>query len=141
MRFKTAMFLISAMATFVAGHVPAAEVGFVLEGKTYRATLVDNDATKFLMKRAPMYLCFETLGTGQRISYLKGTLPIGKAPKKFNGAKKGDLAYFLYRKNITLFLEDPENTEGYVPLGRVASETFDMIRHSESKVMEFVKLQ
>lgn len=133
-------FLLFSVLTLLSTSALAEKLAFTLEGKTYEATLFENDAAAFLLKRLPFYTAFENLGGTERVSYLKYALPIGKTAKSFKGAKKGDLAYFLYRKNLVVFLEDPKNTDGYVPLGRLPQETFKMIKNSESKVMQVVKV-
>lgn len=116
------------------GTVFSQEIGFEFEGVTYKAQLLENDATKELMKRLPLAVAWENLGKEQRIAYLQHQLRIGKSEKKFD-AKVGDLAYFILRKNLAVFYVDQPNAEYYVPLGHLSEEALKAVRGSESKQM------
>lgn len=136
---KFSAFFFCAAATVLCAQTGlASEVFFDFEGKKLQATLNDNDAARELTKRLPLAIAWENLGTSERIAYLQWKLKTGKAPKKFD-AKKGDLAYFILRKNITVFYEDKPNAEYYVPLGHVSDEAYREIWLSESRQMTIRK--
>lgn len=116
----------------------AEQVFFDFNGKLYPAEFVENDATKALIKRVPLMMSFEDFGKSERISYLKYPLPMTKEKIDYV-PKKGDIAYWPPRRNLTVFLTDPAYKADLIPIGRVSDETLEMIRTSQSWVMNLVR--
>ncbi len=136
MAMKKLLFL----TLLAAAAIPAMaeEVYFEYNGKYYPATLLDNSYAKALIKRAPLTMSFEDLGKSERISYLKYPLPLTR--EKFDYTpKKGDIAYWAPRRNLTVFLTEPTYKAQLVPIGRVSEETLEMIRTSQSWLMTLVR--
>jgi len=115
----------------------AEDVAFDFRGRLYEAHLVDNACARALLKRLPLMMSFEDFGKAERISYLKYALPFSGERKSYR-PKKGDIAYWPPRRNITVFLGDATYEGQFVALGRVPEETLEMIRTSQSSVMTLV---
>ncbi len=131
---KLLLFTLAAFAT----SALAEEVFFEYNGKQYPATLLDNSYAQALLKRAPLTMSFEDLGKSERISYLKYPLPLTR--EKFDYTpKKGDIAYWAPRRNLTVFMDEPTYKAQLVPIGHVAPETLEMIRTSQSWLMTLVR--
>ena len=107
-------------------------------GKYYPVTLYDNSYAKALIQRTPLTMSFEDLGKSERISYLKYPLPLTREKFEYH-PKKGDIAYWAPRRNLTVFLTDPTYKAELVPIGNVSEETLEMIRTSQSWLMTLVR--
>lgn len=111
---------------------------FEYNGKFYPLEIVSNPCADALVKRLPVMMSFEDFGKSERIAYLKYPLPLVKEKIQYT-PKKGDIAYWPPRRNLTVYLTDPEYKADVIPIGHVSDETLEMIRTSKSWVMNLVR--
>lgn len=111
---------------------------FEYNGKFYPLEIVSNPCADALVKRLPVMMSFEDFGKSERIAYLKYPLPPVKEKIQYT-PKKGDIAYWPPRRNLTVYLTDPDYKADVIPIGHVSDETLEMIRTSKSWVMNLVR--
>ena len=111
---------------------------FEYNGKFYPLEIVSNPCADALVKRLPVMMSFEDFGKSERIAYLKYSLPLVKEKIQYT-PKKGDIAYWPPRRNLTVYLTDPDYKADVIPSGHVSDEALEMIRTSKSWVMNLVR--
>ncbi len=115
------MALSAAAVFFLCGAAAAADIEFVIGGKTYQAELLDNDAAKDLAAKMPLTLPFEDYASTERIAYLPSKLRTGNAPQS-SKPEKGSVSYFAPWGNLAVFLHPFRESDGLVPLGKISAE-------------------
>ena len=135
---KPTRFLVSFVSLCASFSAHAESVFFEYSGKSYPLEVVSNPCADALVKRLPVMMSFEDFGKSERIAYLKYPLPLLKEKNQYT-PKKGDIAYWPPRRNLTVYLTDPDYKADVIPIGRVSDEALEMIRTSKSSVMNLVR--
>jgi len=135
---KSASPLVSVALLCLSSLAFAETAFFEYNGKFYPLEIASNPCAEALVKRLPIMMSFEDFGKSERIAYLKYPLPFSKEKISYT-PKKGDIAYWPPRRNLTVFLDAPEYKADVVPIGHLSDEALEMVRTSKSWVMNLVR--
>lgn len=92
------------------------KIEIIVGGKTFAATLNDNEAARALVERLPMTLNMDELNGNEKYYYLDSALPTSASVP--SGIKTGDL--MLYGSScLVLFYKSFSTPYSYTPLGHI----------------------
>lgn len=129
---KTATVLFAAACLGTALPAMSQDIEFVIEGRAYRAQLMDNDAAKHLATMLPLTLEFENFASNERIAMLPKRLKLGTAPVECHPLR-GSLTYYIPWGNLALFRMDYRHSGDLTPLGTLSEEATKAVEESGSK--------